>query len=302
MTKPSDPQVCKGVFLANVVSNNPISSGHMKLILEMEHFPPAAAGQFVQILCADPFDDKWSGGAMLRRPFSIGGLRRDGDKSQIDIYQRIVGVGTSWMAKLRAGDVISVLGPLGKPFPIMDEKPRACLVGGGVGLPPLIWLAEELARSGKKTLAFCGARSAVVMPMTRRPEVQVSAQTGSLCFEEFARSGVPAVVSTDDGSLGAKAIIPDVFADYLKQHPIDSHSLVVYTCGPNRMMQAVAEVCEKKSILCYVSLERTMACGMGTCQSCVVRVHDQQADDQWRYQLCCTDGPVFDSRLIIWDQ
>jgi len=319
--------VQRGLFLARVVSNESICREHFRFGLEVEDFPAAAPGQFLQILCADPTsaNDPFraasasersltnrslalaarnattgQSGAFIRRPFSIGGLRRNGRRCEIDILHRVVGPGTLWLSHLKPGDSVSILGPLGQRFQIEENRPIAYLVGGGIGLPPLIWLAETLARANRRTLAFCGSRSGDLLPLTRCNGVQVCGQDGTLAYREFAAFNTPVILSTDDGSLGAAGRIPDVFADYLDRHADDARSAVVYTCGPDRMMHAVAKICEQRHIPCQVCLERMMACGMATCQSCVVAVYDQQAEDGWRYRLCCTDGPVFDSRVVIW--
>jgi len=295
-------QLVKGIFVARVLANGPICREHFKLVLETEDFPPAEPGQFVQLLCADPGDRPGSGGILLRRPFSIGGLRRKQKKCQMDIYLQVVGQGTRWLSQLKPDDTVSVLGPLGNPFEIFEDRASAYLVGGGCGLPPLIWLAESLQGSGKRTTAFCGARSADRLPLTRMNDVQVSGAEPALGFEEFARCKVPVVAGTDDGTLGATGLISDLFADYLDRQQENAEAAVVYTCGPNPMMRAVADLCHKRSIPCLVCLERTMGCGMGTCQSCVVRTRHGDTEDNWQYKLCCTDGPTFDSRVVIWDE
>ncbi len=291
----------RGVFLARTKANVSLCPEHFRLVLEIEGFPAAAPGQFVQILCADPLQRESVSAAFIRRPFSIGGLRRSADRCEVEIYHRVVGPGTRWMGQLRPGDPVDLLGPLGQPFPLAADRPVTLLVGGGIGLPPLIWLAEALHAAGRQVVAFVGARSEALIPLTRRAGVPVRPLEPALAFEEFARSAVPVVLSTNDGSLGSAGYIPDAFAAYLEHHADLAARAVVYTCGPNPMMRAVAPVCEQRGIPCLVCLERVMACGMGTCQSCVVAVRDAAAPDGWRYRLCCTDGPVFDSRVVLWN-
>ncbi|MGQ9651578.1 MAG: dihydroorotate dehydrogenase electron transfer subunit [Phycisphaerae bacterium] len=292
----------KGVFVGRVIRNEPLCREHWRFEAEFSDFPPAVPGQFVQILCVDPMEENRSGGAFLRRPFSIGGLRRSGKRAFLSITHRVVGIGTRWLSQLAAGDRISFLGPLGRPFSIDPQRPAALLVGGGIGLPPLIWLAEALAQAGKQTIAFAGARAADLLPLTCVPGVPVSGAKPSLAFKEFANHQVPTVVSTNDGSLGAMGLIVEHFERYLDgMTGSASESPVVYTCGPEKMLAAVAKTCEKRSIPCQVCMERMMGCGMGTCQSCVIRTYDQDDPEGWRYSLCCTEGPVFDSRTIIWE-
>ncbi len=298
------PAAAKGVFTSHVVSNTPLCREHWRTVLEIETFPPAAPGQFVEILCAPPADEAPCSGLMLRRPFSIGGLRRSGSRCEVDILHRAIGRGTRWLAERRPADPVSVLGPLGHPFTIPPDRPFACLVGGGIGLPPLIWLAEALRAAGREAIAFCGSRSADLLPLcVDRAELKVSPASGSgrIPVPEFARVGVPSVIATDDGSLGAHGRIPDVFAAWLDRCGRPPSEMIVYACGPEAMIRATAATCEARGIPCQVCLERMMACGMGTCQSCVVRIRDAAAPDGWRYRLCCTDGPVFDSRVVLWD-
>lgn len=300
MTGMSAVAVERGVFLTRVKANEPLCREHFRLVLEVEDFPEAAPGQFLQVLCADPQSELGRGAAFVRRPFSIGGLRRQGRLCEVDVMHRAVGPGTRWLAARQPGDAVSILGPLGRPFRFDEERSLAILVGGGIGLPPLIWLAEALHARGQETLVFVGARSAEWIPLTRVADVPVAADEASPAFAEFARAHAPVVVATNDGSLGSTGYVPDTLARYLDRHPELAARAVIYTCGPEPMMRAAAEIAEARGIPCQVCLERVMACGMGTCQSCVVAVRDAAAVDGWRYRLCCTDGPVFDSREVIW--
>lgn len=292
----------KGVSLARVVSNENICREHYRLVLSPAEFPTAQPGQFVQILCTEPSEAGWTGGAFIRRPFSIGGLRRGHGQIELDILHRAIGIGTKWLARLQPGDPVNILGPLGQPFrlPASGHGP-ALLVGGGIGLPPLIWLAEALQAAGIPAISFCGSRTADLLPLTLEPNVDCTCTDPVPFCREFARLGVPGLLATDDGSLGQRGLIPDVFDAYLERHPELKSGAVVYTCGPDRMMRAVAEICERRGLPCQVCLERMMACGMGTCQSCVVKTRDAAAPDEWKYRLCCTDGPVFDAKDVIWN-
>lgn len=290
----------RGVFLSRVTRNQPLCKEHWRLTVEVDDFPEAGPGQFLQVLCNEPDELGWTQGVFIRRPFSIGGLRRDGRRCELDVIHRAIGTGTRWLSRLGPGDPVSLIGPLGRPFEI-PNRPVSWLVGGGVGLPPLIWLAEVLRGIGRPVVVFCGARSADLLPLTRVPGVSVSGETATPAFEEFARVGAVTLVSTDDGTLGAAARVPDIFAKYLDAHASEAASAAIYACGPEPMMRAVADIGIARSVPTQVCLERVMACGMGTCQSCAVRVRDESAADGWRYRLCCTDGPAFDARAVIWD-
>jgi len=296
------PSGAKGIFQTRVVANEPICREHRRLILEIDDFPEAGPGQFLQVRCSDPAEPLGTGPVLLRRPFSIGGLVRSGSACRIEILLRTVGTGTRWLGERTPGEPVEVLGPLGRPFEIDPDRPVAFLVGGGVGLPPLIWLGEILHQADKQTVAFCGARSADLLPLRLEPDFDRTAATPQPGVLEFDRWGIPTLVSTDDGSLGSRGRIPDHFTAYLDARPEHYGRSVVYTCGPEPMMRAVAEACDARGIPCQVSLERMMACGMGTCQSCAVPIRDASDPEGWSYKLCCTDGPVFRSQDIVWTQ
>lgn len=311
----------RGTFRGRVTSNDRICDEHYRLALRVGGFPPSQAGQFVQLQCRRPGpragarEVDWPKGAgphftqpeltdgepLLRRPMSIASARTGADgTAEIQIIYRTIGVGTHWLAGVKAGEDLSILGPLGNAFPIRPRKARAALVGGGVGIPPMLYLAEALAASGRKTAAFSGARSAALLPLELLPGEKVSPRGApSRCVAEFATRGADAAVATDDGSLGLHGLVTVAFERWLDSSGVSPDELVVYSCGPEAMMRAVGETCTAGGIECYLSMERHMGCGMGTCQSCVVKIRNG-APDGWSYKLCCTDGPVFDAREIIW--
>jgi NAD(P)H-flavin reductase len=164
----------------------------------------------------------------------------------------------------------------------------------------MLYLARILSEAGKDVVAFNGARSASLLPLRLAPSVAVSEQgSPALCVAEFAAMDVPAVVTTDDGSLGFDGLISQPFESWLAER--DPGDVVVYSCGPEPMMRAIGEACRARGIECYLSLERHMACGMGTCQSCVCKTRDRSVERGWSFSLCCTDGPVFPAGEIVWD-
>ena len=318
MTRSSD-RIVQAV--SSVAGQKQLCREHFRMTLRLSSFPAAYPGQFVH-LCPDRlvnitgthasngtgFDAaKWvvdCAAPMLRRAFSIAGLRRDGEGVEIDVIYRVVGTATRWMEQLRAGDRLNLLGPLGGAWPIHPEKKTALLVAGGVGLPPLLWLSETVAKHGKETVAFFGAQSGDLIPLTVLPSVSPdsSAQSARRCAEEFSKVGVPTVISTDDGTVGFRGHVGAALSAYLEANDCPGEEKVVYTCGPERMMRFVAGVCATSGIRCYACVERNMACGTGMCQSCVVPVADSPSTDAWRYQLCCSEGPVFDAACVLWDE
>jgi len=304
---------------AEVVANRPLCREHLRLTLCVPTFGAARPGQFVHLsphtggptgyrahdweaATQPPGVECGTPRPMLRRAFSIAAMRRRAEACEIDVIYRVVGAGTNWMATLGRGDRASVLGPLGNTFPIIADKPLAWLVAGGVGLPPMLWLAEALSAAGKDVVAFYGAqtRSLVALELTDTPP-SPDARRAADSSIEFAASDTRVVLATDDGSLGFRGHIGQALAAYHAANPTPPVDVVVYTCGPDRMMHFVADHCAAHSIRCYACLEQAMACGTGACQSCVVPVRDASDPAGWRYALCCTDGPVFDAALVEWD-
>ena len=312
----------RGTFLAETLANERLCDEHYLLRLALPAFPPTVPGQFVQVQCrpptphAPPQAADWPADRppqlthadlrtpepLLRRPFSLAG-RRDapGGAVELEIIYRVVGSGTGWLERLGAAAPVSVLGPLGNGFAVREDKPAAVLVGGGVGIPPMIYLGQALSGRGKRVKAFCGVRSGHLLPLRLTGEAEAS-ELGSptLCAAEFAAHGIETAIATDDGSLGWKGFAPGAFEQWLAGQDAAAAELVVYACGPEPMMRAVGAMCTARGIECQLALERHMGCGMGTCQSCVVKV---RTDDEqgWRYRLVCTDGPVFDAASIVWD-
>ncbi len=299
------------IRVAEVAANRILCDEHLRLTLHVRERIAAAPGQFVH-LC--PLSETTvatvEAGApeapaplampLLRRAFSIASLTAAADGCDFDVIYRVVGAGTRWMASLRAGDQVSVLGPLGNRFPIADDLREAWLVAGGVGLPPMLWQAEALASAGVATIAFCGARSANLLPLSIVDAEAAADGCPKPIAREFAEHGVSTVIATDDGSLGFAGHVGAAVAAHFDRARPDVNALAVYTCGPERMMHFVAEFCAARGIRCYACVEQAMACGTGMCQSCVVPVHDEAAPDAWRYALCCTEGPVFDATRIKW--
>lgn len=254
--------------------------------------------------------------AMLRRPFSLA-ERTDGDDvTFLHIIHRVVGPGTSWLASRNVGDPLDLIGPLGNSFTLDADTTLALLVGGGVGLPPMFYLARYLHEAGCNVVAFIGATTASLLPVTIDPS-QSPDPSGlpTACVREFAAMDAASVVTTDDGSLGMKGRITEGLAVTLEDLPEAARRhATIYTCGPNPMMQAAARLAHQFGVRCQVCLEQAMACGMGTCQSCIIKADPRRdgrghADEPhgvtaqgtpWRYRLACTDGPVFPAEAVLW--
>ncbi len=244
----------------------------------------------------NPIDEFFQRETVLRRPFSIGGLRRRGATCEIDIIGRTIGPGTRFLGSMKPGDETDILGPLGRPFIPVEGVMVHVLVSGGVGFPPLLWFADRLQRERRRATAVCGARTRDLLPLTMTAEPD-SGGRETMCASEFAASSAPTIITSDDGTIGMKGTTADALTGLLDRLGNDA---AVYTCGPERMMRRVAEICAARRVACRAALERVMGCGMGTCQSCVVALKDE-SERGWHYELCCTHGPVFDAARVMWE-
>ncbi len=311
-------QATQGTFVGTVVRQSSPCDEHFACTLEVQDFPQATPGQFLQVLCrstsntGQPFEQIESepGSSasafttigpretFLRRPLSIAGINRSGGTCEVDLLGRVVGHGTAWLANRREGDTVNFIGPLGHGFSAPRPETRALLVAGGVGFPPIRWLGETFRKQGITCSAVYGARTRALMPveLLREP-----ARNGEIspCIKEFSLHGIHAAVTTDDGTCGLKGNVLDA----VRQHVDDggASGVSVYACGPDPMLRSLSAFCVDRGLRCELALERMMACGMGTCQSCVVRVIDKAADSGWRYALACKDGPVFDAAELLWE-
>jgi dihydroorotate dehydrogenase electron transfer subunit len=315
-------------FIATVAANLPLCTEHYRLVLRLPEFPATQPGQFIQIACRDVDEDddareqacevEWQPGravevcvddlatpsALLRRPFSLAGRRNiaGGGGVELDIIHRVVGVGTDWLSRLRADDAVSILGPLGNTFRLPSPQQTAVLVGGGVGIPPMLYLAEKLA--GRRAVAFCGALRRDLLPLTITADAS-PAGDATLSIDEFARHGIASVITTDDGSFGFRGFVTQALERQL-DGGLSGKPLVIYTCGPELMMKRVADIAAARGIECQIAVERAMACGMGTCQSCCIKVRKPDPakpplpGSDWCYRLACTDGPVFLGKDLLW--
>lgn len=218
----------------------------------------AAPGQFAQIRLP---------GHTLRRPISICGIDRE--RGTLRFVFQIRGQGTAELAEFQPGDKIEILAPLGKGFPV-DKTKRTLLVGGGIGVPPLLGAAAELGENAVAVLGFRN-KEAVILE------------------QDFLNTGAKTIITTDDGSYGFHGLVTV---------PAGQESFeVVCACGPAPMLKAVQILAESRGVPCWLSLEERMACGIGACLGCAVSLLDEQGNQY--YGHVCKDGPVFDSRKVV---
>lgn len=228
----------------------------------------AVPGQFVMVRTADGTDP------LLRRPFSI--CRTD-DRRICGILYRVVGRGTKILSLARPGEALSVLGPLGSGFQLPNPGTNALLVAGGIGLAPLVFLFHRLDRTEREILL--GYRS-------REERIPL----GPLGLE-----GTSLSLATDDGSEGTKGLVTDLLEAKLQRE--GGRGRMIYACGPQPMLKEVAALTGKAGIPCQISLETSMACGLGACQGCAVSAAHGQGRE---YFHVCQDGPVFYAEAMDW--
>ena len=234
----------------------------------------ARPGQFIMVR-PERFSEP-----LLPRPFSIHRLQGD----LVDILFKVVGRGTRQLADLRKGDLLEVRGPLGQGFHFTQDQ-NPILVAGGMGVAPLLFLAETWKRSQKKNpkgtfQLFLGARNKAEL----------------LCLKEFGRAGAEIFATTEDGSYGRKGLVTRLLTKTIIN---PSPNQTLFVCGPNPMLKAVRNWAAQKGISCQVSLEAHMACGLGACLGCAVA---RKKGTEITYVNVCQQGPVFEAEEVLWDE
>ncbi len=249
----------------------------------------------------------------LRRPFSIASYGPSSRVSFVEsrklgaewyhlihwlnpemeiIYRRLPeGPGTQALSRYQPGDSIDIVGPLGKGFALSPLPRLALLVGGGIGAPPLLFLAEELVRRNVEVKVFLGAltRSRVPFPLRGKADARVA---------RFERIGLTPIINTDDGSAGRPGLVTDALLQYLSRDPVSDGGARIFACGPRSMLAALDGIANRFNLPCEVLLEERMACGFGACISCVCAA--KQPGQVVRYTRICTEGPAFDARTVMW--
>lgn len=241
-----------------VISQDCIAKDIYSLWLQTDKIAAQAKpGQFVSVYCND-------GGHLLPRPISLCEI--DTEKGALRLVYRVVGKGTEMFAGLKAGDSVEVLGPLGNGFPMEEaEGKRVFLVGGGIGVPPMLETAKQLQGES-------------VLVMGYRDELFLT--------EEMNKAG-ELVIATEDGSAGTKGNVLDAIREN------DLKADMIFACGPKPMLRALKAYGLEKNIPCYVSMEERMACGVGACLGCVCQSTEVDEHSQVKNKRVCKDGPVF---------
>jgi len=250
----------------------------------------ARAGQFAHLSC-DPM-------LAMRRPISI--MRVDARQGWVDFLFKAVGQGTSLLAQRKPGELLSVLGPIGKPFTADPDRPRSLLLGGGVGMPPMIFLAEQLKRqTDRQPLVLLG--SEVPFPFSQQPSriLVPGIPDGVIAAMPLLEDwGVPCRLASLQGYPGCyDGYITELARSWLDSLDDRQRSEVeIFACGPHPMLDAVARLARDYELPCQVSVEEFMACAVGGCAGCVIEVQTAQGPAMKRV---CVDGPVFDAYSVF---
>ncbi len=243
--------------IAKVTSNTePMTGAHLLWLEAPKIALESRPGQFVMVRCGEEYQ--------LRRPFSIH--QRDGNK--IALLFNVVGGGTQWLSQRTTGDKLDLLGPLGNGFSVSPDS-KLLLIAGGIGIAPLVFLAEEAAKQGLAVTLLYGTASATQL-YPHPPKVKI-------------------ITATEDGSVGKKGMITDFLPDFIK----DADQ--VFACGPLAMYKTMAKMPGLKNKPVQISLEVRMGCGLGVCYGCTVKTRNG-------LKQVCKDGPIFELNDILWEE
>lgn len=246
--------------IAKVISQKEIGTGIFDLVLQTKEVAPAAkAGQFVSLYCND-------GSRLLPRPISLCGIDRE--NKTLRLVYRVAGKGTNEFSNMQPGDEVKILGPLGNGFELLDKK--AFLIGGGIGIPPMLQLAKELKCEKTAVLGY-------------RDELFLLDDFKDVC---------DTYIATEDGSAGTKGNVIDA----IKANALEAD--VIYACGPTPMLRALKAFAEENNMECYISMEERMACGIGACLACVCKSKEKDGHTNVNNKRICKEGPVFNAKEV----
>lgn len=249
-----DMKICR------VLSVKELTQGIFGIVMEAgELADKAVPGQFVHIKCGHS--------RLLRRPISIA----DAGDGKLRIIFDTVGSGTEWLSGRKPGDLLDVMGPLGRGFDLSGKN--IIVVGGGIGVPPMLCAAKR--HGGAAAVTGFRSRDRVILE------------------EEFREACKEVYITTDDGSYAQKGFVSQPLEELLKKGGYDG----VLACGPRVMLKSVAEVCEKYGVRCQVSMEERMGCGVGACLVCACKT---KKDGEEHMSRVCRDGPVFEASEVVW--
>lgn len=250
--------------IATIINNEEITSGIWRMELAAPEIAQIARpGQFIQLY---PPDER----NLLARPISLSSI----SKKSVTIVYRVVGKGTKQFSQLKINDCVRIMGPLGNGFALPDKTIKSIIVGGGLGIPPLLELSKRLCRNTEVLLGY---------------------QDTPFMAEEFRRLGLNVHIASQSGNYGLHGTVWDLLAE------IKPSAELLFACGPRPMLKSVSEWAKAHSIPIQVSMEERMACGIGACLGCGVKIQ-KPGEPGWKYLRVCKDGPVFSGEEVVWDE
>ncbi len=259
-----------GMLKEKILQVEKIAPVIYKMTIESGYIAGSALpGQFVNIKCSDGIN------ALLRRPISICNVDRL--KNTFDIIFQIKGTGTELLSRMQPGEKVDLLGPLGNSFDLDSKHSSIAVIGGGIGIFPLLFLLNESKAKMKR--CYLGFRNKDFIVLE----------------EEFKKASHSLSISTDDGSAGYNGLVTDMLLKDLKNNTLD----MLYACGPTPMIKQVVRMAEQYGIQCQVSMEQRMGCGIGACLVCACKT---KYGDEWEYSHICKDGPVYKGSDLIFDE
>lgn len=264
---------------ALVFSQKQLAEGIYDMWIETDLAAAAKPGQFLMVYPR-------GAATLLPRPISICEVRRE--ENRLRIVYRVAGKGTAEFASYREGEPISVMGTLGNGFPLEEAAgKRVFLMGGGIGIPPMLGLAQALAEIGQAAGESTGAKKADGQAAPISVHAVLGYRDSALFLEEEFERRANVAVATEDGSVGTKGNIMDA----VRENALTAD--VIYACGPMPMLRAVKQYASESGIPAYISLEERMACGVGACLGCVCKTKQVDAHSHVKNARVCTEGPVF---------
>jgi len=271
-----------------IIENQEIAKDHFVMsVLLTTHLDAALPGQFIMMRKQGVKDP------LLRRPLSLYGFFQTEAGTVLEFLYRVLGKGTLALSRLVAGDTVDILGPLGKPFEVIEARPHIILLAGGIGAAPLSYFLEYLAKGLDRY-----GKNAQQAEMRRITFYFGAANASALVGLPQIQRFCPDVrIATDDASAGFAGTVTELLRRDLPE--FDHAMTSIYACGPTAMIKSLSQLMQTSSIPCYVSMEERMACGIGACLGCSIKV--RQESSGWAYCQVCTDGPVFNIKDLLWD-
>lgn len=275
-----------------IIKNTPVAAGYYRIAISNSAIAKSAEpGQFVMVKVAQ--DQQ----VLLRRPLGIHRVIGN----DIELLYQVVGPGTTRLSRRQAGEYLDIIGPLGNGFDYREsvtENRAPILVAGGMGVAPLLFLAEKII--GENSLSLRISKVKVLIGARTRNHV--------LCAKEFKALGCDVRVATEDGSWGGKGYVTTLLKRLLGENRESVTENRLYACGPRLMLKEISRICAYYHLPAQVSLEEHMACGIGACMGCAVKVRkipitdNRESSTEYELKRVCKDGPVFSADMPVWSE